>query len=445
MSEDIKRKATRPTPTITRIAVTDYKSIGTECSMEIKPLTVLAGANSSGKSSIVQPLLLLKQTLEATYDPGALKLTGANVRYSSGEQLLCKIPSRSNPQGFSVAISTGKENWRCHYIWIREKGFELAKMEGNIDGKPTVFSPGTQITDIDQLSSFGYPKDFLSGMHFEWSTVRDRCFIQLQGRRKESKSPEIKFPLVSTLANTIRGIIHLPGLRGNPERTYPVTAVADTFSGTFQEYTASVIADWQASSEKGKLANLGKELMKLSLTWKVMAIPQNDTQVELKVGRLPHPIRGGARDLVSIADVGLGVSQTLPVLVALHVAKPGQLVFLEQPEIHLHPRAQMALANVLASAANRDVVVIVETHSSILLRGIQTAVAEKRICSEKVSLNWFNRNEDSGQTECVAGTLDKSGAFGNWPEDFDEITLESEKRFMDANEASQNREHAIQT
>ncbi|MFP4415068.1 AAA family ATPase, partial [Coleofasciculus sp.] len=56
---------------ITRISVQGFKSLYDECSIEIRPLTILAGANSSGKSSIMQPLLLMKQTLEATYDPGA--------------------------------------------------------------------------------------------------------------------------------------------------------------------------------------------------------------------------------------------------------------------------------------------------------------------------------------------------------------------------------------
>ena len=59
---------------ITKITVAGFKSIAEEQSVEIRPLTILAGANSSGKSSIMQPLLLLKQTLEAPYDPGALLL-----------------------------------------------------------------------------------------------------------------------------------------------------------------------------------------------------------------------------------------------------------------------------------------------------------------------------------------------------------------------------------
>lgn len=440
MNEDQnQKKSKKKVLTIKRVTIAGYKSIADECSIIIKPLTVLAGANSSGKSSIFQPLLLLKQTLEASYDPGALKLMGTNVRYSSGEQLLCKVPGYNTANQFRIGLCMpNDESWICQYKWVKEKGFELAQMEYSKEEKATNVTPGSNNIDPTAFFPDDFPKEFFEVTKHDWSIVRDRCFAELNGRRTGSKAPSFKMPLAADLAEAVRRIIHLPGLRGNPERTYPVTAVGDTFPGTFQEYTASIIADWQAKNRKEKLDALGKDLMKLGLTWKVLAIPQNDTQVELHVGRLPHPIRGGARDLVSIADVGLGVSQTLPVIVALHVARPGQIVYLEQPEIHLHPRAQMALADVLTDAANRDVAVVVETHSSILLRGIQTAVAEAKLKQDKVSLNWFKRNELSGKTECVAGNLDKSGAFGDWPEDFDEITLESEKRFLDASETTQN-------
>src|ERR1700739_1615849 len=73
---------------ITHITVGGFKSIAQEQSIEIAPLTILAGANSSGKSSIMQPLLLLKQTLDAPYDPGSLKIDGENVKFTSADQFL---------------------------------------------------------------------------------------------------------------------------------------------------------------------------------------------------------------------------------------------------------------------------------------------------------------------------------------------------------------------
>src|SRR5438128_6506993 len=90
---------------ITRITVAGFKSISQEQSIEIRPLTILAGANSSGKSSIMQPLLLLKQTLEATYDPGALLLNGPNVKFTSADQLLARTGDGKTVDAFQVRIT----------------------------------------------------------------------------------------------------------------------------------------------------------------------------------------------------------------------------------------------------------------------------------------------------------------------------------------------------
>jgi AAA15 family ATPase/GTPase len=83
---------------ITRISVKGFKSLAEECSIEIRPLTILAGANSSGKSSIMQPLLMMKQTLEATYDPGPLLLDGPNVRFNSVDQFLSRSDGKKESQ-----------------------------------------------------------------------------------------------------------------------------------------------------------------------------------------------------------------------------------------------------------------------------------------------------------------------------------------------------------
>src|ERR1700733_12706039 len=102
---------------ITRIAVEGFKSIAKRQEIEIAPLTILAGANNSGKSSIMQPLLMLKQTLEATYDPGPLKIDGPNVKFTSTEEFLSKTDASSPRQlrgelatqgvGFDITFAKG--------------------------------------------------------------------------------------------------------------------------------------------------------------------------------------------------------------------------------------------------------------------------------------------------------------------------------------------------
>jgi AAA domain, putative AbiEii toxin, Type IV TA system/AAA ATPase domain len=438
------RKARRPAVVepwaITEIQVAGFKSISDEQRIEIRPLTILAGANSSGKSSMMQPLLLLKQTLEAPYDAGPILLNGPNVKFTSAEQLLSRIGKGQSLDSFQVGmrLNTG-DRFLTRFRKEHTMGFRIERMEISGPRGEGTFWPGmtpaeivkTGLTKGRDLSEEAPP----GHEHGQWEIMRDRCFI---GPAWVAKGPGgTSFFASEHLAGEWEGIIphviHLPGLRGNPERTYPVTAVGSAYPGTFEKYTASVVSQWMAEGED-TLTELNAELKLLRLTGGVSAVPVNAVQIELQVGRLPEVPPTLPEDRVNIADVGVGVSQTLPVLVALHAAKTHQLVYVEQPETHLHPRAQFALAEVLASAAKRGVRLVVETHSSMLLLGVQTLVAEGSLEPDKVKLHWFQR-EKNGRTIVRGGDLDEAGRFGDWPEDFDEVALKTESRYLDAAEA----------
>jgi hypothetical protein len=421
---------------INRITVAGFKSIVQEQSIEIRPLTILAGANSSGKSSIMQPILLLKQTLEAPYDPGALLLNGPNVRFTSVDQLLSHTSSAETRDIFCVGveIAVGAGVKTC---FKRSKGL-------GFDVEETTYSRERGNYRLNRNMSRDAIRSVLARTNTKLpsdartlantATVDcNRCFLRLYVKLEDGDIP-IPVPLIRNegyLQESLQEMLHLPGLRGNPERTYPVTAVGSTFPGTFENYVASVILHWQRDGNADTLKRLNDDLRRLRLTGKVVARPIGDTQVELLVNRFLQDI---AEDMVSIADVGFGVSQTLPVVVALHTAKPGQLIYIEQPEIHLHPRAQFAMAEVLADAAIAGKRLVIETHSSLLLLGIQTLVAEKKLPPELVKLHWFTQSED-GATQITSADLDKTGAFGDWPEDFADVELNSESRYLDAAEA----------
>lgn len=432
---------------VTRLSIAGFKSISREQSIEIRPLTILAGVNSSGKSSMMQPLLLLKQTLEESYDPGTLLLYGPNVKFTSVDQFFAHLKKSAASNSFEIEIDVGPATGlRLHFHRHSEQGIEIQSAQFLSEGQRTTIWEGMTHEEILSVLPANVRESFtLSGLSRakpELSIVRNRCFLKVTLRFLKTDPVDLNIfaksllndPFTTFIEDHLLRLIHLPGLRGNPERVYPVTATGPTFPGTFEKYTAGVIAQWQKTTKDvERLERLGRDLEVLGLTWKVTAKPINDAQVELQVGRLAHATKGGTRDLVNIADVGFGVSQTLPVLVALHVATPGQIVYLEQPEVHLHPKAQSLMAQVLAEAANRGVRVIVETHSSLLLLGIQTLVAEGRLAPEKVKLHWFTRRDDGG-TEVTAADLDEAGAFGEWPEDFAEVALEAESRYLDAAE-----------
>lgn len=230
----------------------------------------------------------------------------------------------------------------------------------------------------------------------------------------------------------ILNVIHVPGWRGNPERTFPATGTGPMFPGVFWRYTASIISALADEKSGTLLKDLNDDLRILNLTHSVKATAIDDSQIEIQVSRFKEPVPKQKDDFISIADVGLGVSYSLPVVPTLRMAKPGQLVYIEQPEIHLHPKAQVAMAQLLVNAANRGVRVVIETHSSLLLLGVQSLVAEGKISPDKIKLHWFTRNDKDGSTAIHSGDLDEAGRFGDWPEDFDDVALQSQQRYLDA-------------
>ncbi len=424
---------------ITELQVAGFKSIVDKQTIEIRPLTILAGANSSGKSSIIQPLLLLKQTLESSYDPGPLLLDGPNVKFTSAEQLLSRIGKGRSLDSFQTGlrIDTG-DSFVTIFRKEHKSGFGIEQMEiTGAFGQFTLWpemSPDeiiqTGITNGIDLSN-AVPNGFKPG---RWQIERRHSFLEpfwvsrgpTGGIASTGGRPGIMWE------SFIPEVIHLPGLRNRPGRVYPVAAVGSTYPGTFDNYAASVILQW-SEEQSTNLDELNADLRLLKLTGGVLAKRLYDIQLELYVGRLPEVPPTRPENQVNIADVGVGVSQTLPVLVALHAAKPGQFVYVEQPETHLHPRAQFSMAQILANAAKRGVRVVVETHSSILLLGVQTLVAEGNLEADKVRLHWFQREKD-GRTVVHPGELDEAGAFGDWPEDFDNVMLEVQKRYLDASD-----------
>ena len=479
---------------ITRISVSGYKSLADECSIEIAPLTILSGANSSGKSSIMQPLLLMKQTLESTYDAGSLKLNGANVRLTSTDQIFTKSANSSHnydSNSFNVEIELDKQNSLQNTFGKENitKGIQVNSSSYKINNNELTISLDMRNTDIlrvlpdtarneiqssydDNLKSLKqliYTENKLSSTSriksldrlldslestSHLSVKRHQCFLYVDSidlsaqinlasifnsKSKTNNTPsDLLYSfggggLCRSIEMRIRQLIHVPGLRGNPERTYPVSSIGDEFTGTFENYVASIVHYWKITKDM-RLKNLGEALQTLGLTWKVDTKQIDATQVEVRVGRLTNKRKGQSTDMVSIADVGFGLSQTLPVVVALLVAEPEQLVYLEQPEIHLHPRAQANLAQLLVDAANRGVRVVVETHSELLIRRVQSLIAEDKIDAEKVKLHWFSQ-DDNGFTKVTTAELDETGAFGDWPEDFSEISLQEESRYLDAAES----------
>jgi putative AbiEii toxin of type IV toxin-antitoxin system len=425
-------KSAVPQNSITSLGVSGFKSIDQDVRLDIRPITILAGHNSSGKSSAIQPLLLLKQTLEASFDPGPLLLDGPCVKFTSVDQFV-PHSARGADNNLTIEIGTATSQLTLTFGRIQKKlvvkeqlykrRSERSHLRVGMKQKDVKAALPDPFRDILKREDLGR----------KWNLIRVKCFLAIDMAASRTGASLFPGPIspAASFDPIIRRVIHLPGLRGNPQRSYTRSSAGPMFQGTFEPYAAAVIAQWQERREKPRLQALNRSLEELGLSWKVFARAADETRVEILVGRLARPTRGGARDLVNIADVGFGVTQVLPVLVALAVAQPGQLLYLEQPEIHLHPEAECQLAEILVRAALRGVRVIVETHSSVLLLGIQTLVARGKLNPDLVALHWFAR-DSSGSTKVTKAYLDKDGAFGGWPVDFDSVMLDAQNKYLEA-------------
>ncbi len=431
-------KKRKKTLALSSIGIEGFKSIRDRHDVELRQLTILAGANSTGKSSLMQPLLLLKQTVDSSVDPGPLKLDGPNVRFAKFEEMLWHAAGTKNLHQFALRMSIHGQPW-VQETFSRSSAGRIVISECRLGDNSTevVLREGMNKDETKEVSRQLFGKNLKGSPPL--AVERDKCWLELRvlmpGFSPEMAAAFGKFPRTLTshtyeATAILARLMHLPGLRGVPSRTYSVSAIGPAFPGTFQDYAASIVMHW-SEKDRDRLERLGDAMRTLGLTWKVSPRRVEDTKVELHVGRTVAPRRGGVHDLVSIADVGFGVSQSLPVVVALVAAEPGQLVYVEQPEIHLHPDAQVAMATLLADAAKRGAQLVVETHSHLLLLGIQTLVAEGKLDPSIVKLHWFERDK-SGATSITPADLDEDGAFGDWPEDFGRIDLQTQRAYLDA-------------
>lgn len=120
-------------------------------------------------------------------------------------------------------------------------------------------------------------------------------------------------------------------------------------------------------------------------------------------------------------NMGFGVSYVLPVVVALLKARKGELLILENPEAHIHPKGQRKIGELIARAAANGVQIIVETHSDHILNGIRLAVKYGQIQPGQVGLNYFYiYHDDEGMIkhDMTSPEILPDGSLSNWPEGF---------------------------
>lgn len=380
---------------LTEVEVKNFKCFEA-LKLRLAPLTLLCGLNGMGKSSLMQVLLLLRQSQRAGgLDRGRLVLGGEFVDLGTGQDILFE-DATSDSIGFSLRHSDAPETLTLSFEYIKD-GDRLAAML--VD--PSIATRGASTDHV--LVHQKLPEE--DCLPFPQRSRRWDQLPPLGGRMMFVNAERIgprKFHLHSEeLAR--RGDI---GTRGDFALNY-LASVQDfrlpkndpRCKGIPSRRLSSILDYWLQDVSPG--AHL--KLETVADADAIIAGFSFDRRNDIETRRYRS------------TNVGFGLSYIIPVLVALLEPK-GSLCMIENPEAHLHPRGQTRLAELAVRASLAGVQVIIETHSDHFLDGIRIAVRDEIVDPSMVAIHYFQRT--GIRAEVTSPTIDISGRLSFWPEGF---------------------------
>lgn len=416
---------------LTHLKLENFKIWRSTGPVRLAPLTLLLGVNSSGKSSLIQSLLLIRQTVKG--DDAGLDLNLGNpdaddtVTMGQFRDLLCRhavasygtsaprvgIEFRWAPQGsdasdttlFSARYRQGSAgSAELDYLRLGQdsKGFAVERSKSGIYR----LLLGSQVRRVGQSADFRPERSFA----FSAATLN----------KLGPLADEIR-PVGPALLDELSRIIYLGPVRQLARRDYVWSGRMPAHIGDDGGRAVDVLIASGVAQQAGRSADLSGDagrIFRETERW----LRELEVADGLQVRALGRSARyellvrhRGA--VVNLKDVGVGVSQVIPVVVAALFAKPGHIVIVEEPESHLHPLAQAKLAELLASvSAERGVQFIVETHSEHLFRRMQTLMARKQVHPSQAAMYFVEREGQAARLRELK--LDELGRVANWPEKF---------------------------
>lgn len=437
-----------------KLRIRNFKGWKDTGDIRMAPITLFFGANSSGKSSIGQFLIMLKQTVESP-DRKA-------VFYPGGRNSAVQLGSYQE----MVFHRDPKNKIAFEYLWSLPRHMEIKDpLSGDtFSGNRFKFNAEVELIDKKyslQLSKFSYDlstdSNFSLSIGLSKKTTKRGYSISASPynlARKQGRAFIIRdivrfygFPneVVACYKNSafvqelnfaqeklFNSLYYLGPLRTKAERLYTWGGITPESVGFTGENTIAAIlasrnrkinlfksGSRRASPAKSLEAMIALKLKEMGLidAFQVKSISEKRQDYEVKVRTR------GAKDFVDLPDVGFGVSQVLPVLVQCFYAPPGSIIIMEQPEIHLHPSAQSALADVMIDVINsrengeeRGIQLIIETHSEHFLRRLQRRIAEDKVSRDKVSTYFADITRNPATLKQL--DIDMFGNIRNWPKDF---------------------------
>jgi len=354
--------------------------------LPLQNLTLLSGTNASGKSSVLQALSVIHQTMCDVEWSSRLMLNGSVVRLGTVMDVVDQVHGRD-----SVCI-TLTDHETDKFQWVFSGGreeFSMLLQKGifKLDGKDNV-----EFNSED-------PLHFLSPISLSKQSLIDR----------------------------LRRATYLTAERLGPREYYTFDDTQRTYGiGSRGEYAVSVL-------HNGANEKVPEKLMDRS------APPTRLPQVEARLSNFfpgfglnispiqrVNAISIGIRmsketDFLRPVNTGFGLTQVLPIIVAALSSRQGDLLLIENPEVHLHPAGQAQMGRFLTEVASAGVQVVIESHSDHILNGIRRAVRDELISHRDIALHFFRQRDNSPppqKPQVESPRLDSQGNVDYWPEGF---------------------------
>lgn len=353
---------------IKRISAYNFKCFE-NISVKCRELNLFAGINGMGKSTLIQVLLLFRQTYEKGGRGAAdrIFLNGHYVNLGTFKDISYWYKRDADVR---LRVEEDEQIWECYY-----------------DEKTETLRVKSSFSDSS--------RSVLAGDGFEYISA-DRL-----GPRRYYDEPEgERFSATQV------------GCKGE----YAISTLYSIGSDSnFKVY--SNMKNPNESSERLEL-QVNAWMSEISPGIKVKAIPYIDANMMgLRYGQ--SGILG--EESANAVNMGFGVSYVLPVVISLLKARRGDLLIFENPEAHIHPKGQRQIGELIARAAANGIQVIVETHSDHILNGIRLAVKNGQIQTDQVQLNYFNVYEDQDgmiKHDMTSPEILSDGSLSNWPDGF---------------------------
>lgn len=349
---------------IDKLKLINFKCLS-NVTFEFGNLNILAGANGCGKSTLIQSLLLLRQSYEQYRNLDVLALYGKYINLGSAKDILYEHAGKNEEISYSLFNENG-EKMEVSYEYVPE-----SRMLNNWK---------KNLSNCHDFNIFGNTFEYLSA---------DRIAPQ-----------------------TIYSSISQDDFLGNHGEN--ALNFLERYGDTFKVDRIF----WDDTNNEYLLYYVNKWMEKIFQGFRLQLSPIAEADA---VGlRYSEKSRDWVSNSYRAINVGFGITYVLPILVALLKAKKDDMIIIENPEAHLHPKAQRIMGELLAKAATIGAQIIVETHSDHILNGVRISAKNKIISPSHIKMFFFMK-EDIGvryHTNIYSPQIDAEGNVDIWPEGF---------------------------